>query len=171
MITARIATLQPVPSHYHNITFFVNFRCKICPNLNSFQLPHNIATYFKTNITDLILLCCSKDYQGPLLSLQQWLFLLPSMLRCQMCKASSRMINGRRWELCGRDREHHTPASCCQSLGMQLVRPNGSHIPLQRWHLKPLPWHPAVDTAGRPLPNSNLPQERNPQPRRCCCQK
>lgn len=62
------------------------------------------------------------------------------------------MINGRRWELCGRDRGHAAPASHCQSLGMRLVRPNGSSIPLQRWHLKPLPCYPAVGTAGPPYP-------------------
>ena len=67
------------------------------------------------------------------------------------------MINGRRWELRGRDREHAAPASRCQSLGMQLVRPNGSRIPLQRWHLKPLPCYPAVDTTGPPplLPSAS----------------
>lgn len=79
------------------------------------------------------------------------------------------MINGRRWELWDRDREHAAPASRCQSLGMQLVRPNGNHIPLQRWHLKPLPCYPAVDTAGLPLPSAS-PRHPALNPRYCICQ-
>lgn len=59
-------------------------------------------------------------------------------------------------------------ASHCQSHGIQLLKPNGSRIPLQHWHLKPLPCYPAVDPAGSLPPCSPPSQASSHQP--SCCQ-